>query len=269
MNGEGRKADRSYRPRVEALEALRLLDAGVSGALAPLFADRGLGLEAPPFPEASSSASPPASEAAWDAALLDARITDFLGEWGPSARAAEPEALLDGLGQLTRYLSRAWARAGIAPQQFEDCTQAVYETLLTNLGRDGFDHLAADVGRMGVRQVLNRESSDGPDFFRAIDMVKKRTQRERAFSSLDEHYAELSDQTGQDGASADWRSTLDEAIEETLSPREARLIRETLLGKTPAEIAQEWGMAPKTVSNEKTRALQKLREALLTSLESN
>ena len=35
------------------------------------------------------------------------------------------------------------------------------------------------------------------------------------------------------------------------------------MGKTPAEIALEWGVAPKTVSNEKSRVLQKLRVALV------
>jgi DNA-binding CsgD family transcriptional regulator len=39
-----------------------------------------------------------------------------------------------------------------------------------------------------------------------------------------------------------------------------------LQGKTPAEIAQQWGVAPKTVSNEKTRVIQKLRDALVTDL---
>ena len=58
------------------------------------------------------------------------------------------------------------------------------------------------------------------------------------------------------------RQALLEAIEHTLSPREAALIQDTLMGKTPAEIADQWGVAPKTVSNEKTRVLQKLRLAL-------
>ena len=40
------------------------------------------------------------------------------------------------------------------------------------------------------------------------------------------------------------------------------MIRDTLMGKSPAEIADQWGVAPKTVSNEKTRILQKLRLAL-------
>ena len=35
------------------------------------------------------------------------------------------------------------------------------------------------------------------------------------------------------------------------------------MGKTPAEIALRWGVATKTVSNEKTRVMQKLRHVLL------
>ena len=34
------------------------------------------------------------------------------------------------------------------------------------------------------------------------------------------------------------------------------------MGKTPAEIALNWGVAPKTVSNEKARVLHKLRGVL-------
>ena len=47
------------------------------------------------------------------------------------------------------------------------------------------------------------------------------------------------------------------------NPREAALIQATLQGETPAEIAQKWGVAPKTVSNEKSRVIQKLRDALV------
>ena len=55
---------------------------------------------------------------------------------------------------------------------------------------------------------------------------------------------------------------MQEAISQTLNPREAALIQATLQGESPAEIANQWGVASKTVSNEKTRAFQKLRDAL-------
>ena len=66
----------------------------------------------------------------------------------------------------------------------------------------------------------------------------------------------------QDETQAHWRDALHEAIDQSLSPREAALIHATLQGETPAEIALRWGVAPKTVSNEKTRVIQKLREVL-------
>ncbi len=175
------------------------MDAGVSPLLAPTLVERtGVGAGAD-HPAVSAG-----NEAAWDAALGQTHLADWLG---PAALRSLPDAatIRDGLSQLNRYLGRAWSRAGIAPQQHEDCTQAVYETLLEQLGRTGFDHLASDVGQHGVRVVLNRDTSEGPDFFRAIDMVKKRSQRERSYVSLDDHYHELTGSAGNDGASADWR----------------------------------------------------------------
>lgn len=258
-------ARRSYRPKVEALEALRLLDAGLlPAALAASAVEVGGATQAGEI--AVPDADRLAAEAAWDAALSDSEVGSLLGR-GVAPRSIdvepEPEAIRNGLHQLTRYLGRAWARAGIEPQHFEDCTQEVYETLLGHLGRDGFDQLAEEVGHHGVRTVLNRDTAEGPDFFRAIDMVKKRTQRLKTFQSLDEQYLDIADRAGGDGASASgWRGELDEAIERSLSTREADLIRETLMGRTPQEIAQSWGVAPKTVSNEKTRAIAKLRDAL-------
>jgi RNA polymerase sigma factor (sigma-70 family) len=251
-----RRTSQAYRPKVEALEALRLLDAGLVPSLAPLVAEQAVAAQ-------PVSIEPGlAHEAAWDAALEQTRLADLLGR--PSE--LDPQAILSGLDQLNRYLARCWARAGISSQAFEDCTQTVYEVLLEQHGREGFDQLAGDIGRNGVSKVLNWDAPDGPDFFRAVDMVKKRAQRTRSFQSLDDHHADLTDTAGGDGASADWRGALDEAIDRALSDREAALIRDTLQGKTPAEIAQQWGVAPKTISNEKSRAIQKLREVLVADL---
>ena len=69
-----------------------------------------------------------------------------------------------------------------------------------------------------------------------------------------------------DGPNAPWRAVLKEAIASTLNPRETALIQATLNGESPAEIASHWGVAPKTVSNEKTRAFQKLRDFLVADL---
>jgi RNA polymerase sigma factor (sigma-70 family) len=266
------RSRRRYRPRLEALEALRLLDHGAAAAL-PLAGLIDL-LEAPPAASPPETAPPAltashAATATWDAALAASEPADWLIPESAIDRAAavDPAQVRSGLDQMGRYLGRAWARAGIAAQQFDDCTQSVYAALLEGLGADGFDHLADAVGRHGVKQVLNWDSDPGPDFFRAVDRIKKSTQRARTFLPLD------ADAAGVDGSSlvdsgsssalvADRAEALREAIATTLTPREAELIRATIDGRTPAEIAAAWGMAPKTVSNEKSRALSKLREAL-------
>lgn len=257
MNGPGRnKKRRSYSPAVEALEALRLLSGATTAAPLDLAAEHGL-LTEPVAPDDLALRS-----SAWDAALVEAPLSDLLG---PARSEADAAAIRSGLEQLDRYLSRAWYRAGIAPQQHDDCSQAVYMALLQNLGRDRFDGLVGDIGRLGVREVLSRETAEGPDFFRAVDTVKKRAQRERCFQPLDEA-SDLSASGRDDGVSADWRAALEEAIDRSLSPREAALIYATLKGETPMEIASQWGVAPKTVSNEKTRVIQKLRDVLVTDL---
>jgi Bacterial regulatory proteins, luxR family len=246
-----RKSRREYRPAVEALEALRLFDA--APALLP-----GVAVEQGALPVPLEPVAGPWGDDAWDDALaqpglvaLRDRIVD----------EADAEAIGAGLEQLGRYLCRAWYRAGIPLQQHDDCTQAVYATLLTNLGRPVFDRLLTEVGRLDIREVFRRETAQGPDFFRAIDMVKKQAQRQRRFEPLDG--ADVPDGRA---ARPGWRETLEEAIAQALDAREAAVIHDTLDGLTPMEIGQQMGLAPKTVSNIKTLACQKLREFLVADL---
>jgi RNA polymerase sigma factor (sigma-70 family) len=253
VSGEiGAKKRRAYRPGVEGLEVLRLLS-GV--AQAPI--DVAIEHEALASPVETVEA-PSIASSTWDAALVASQLDGLLGT---SRDHTDDADLSAGLAQLDRYLARAWFRAGITPQQHDDCTQGVYTTLLQTFGRDRFDQLLSEVGQFGIKDVLSRETADGPDFFRAIDTVKKRAQRERAFQPLDT--IDVAAINKSDDSSSDLKSTLQEAILSSLSPREAALIQATLQGETPAEIAQQWGIAPKTVSNEKTRAFQKLRDHLV------
>jgi DNA-binding NarL/FixJ family response regulator len=179
----------------------------------------------------------------------------------PAPAQPDPAAVTSGLNQLNKYLNRAWYRAGIPAQLHDDSSQAVYTTLLQNLGRQRFDALVGEVGNWGIRDVFSRETSEGISFFRAVDMVKKRAQREKSHQSLDT--VDVTSQRGDQGDGSALRAALEDAISQNLNPREAALIHDTLMGKTPAEIALQWGVAPKTISNEKSRVLQKLREALV------
>lgn len=263
VNGKvGSKKRRAYRPTVEALEALKLLSSATQ-TLPDLTVERDV------LPE--PAAQPPdltsiGSRLAWDQALTETHLADILGPaQGPfTVTPADGKDAAAGLAQLNRYLSRAWYRAGVPPQMHDDCSQAVYVTLLQNFGRPRFDALLGEIGHLGIRDVLSRETADGPDFFRAIDTVKKRAQRERTFQPLDS--IDVASVPPGEDARAVWRGALQEVIDQSLTPREASLVYETLMGKTPAEIAVQWGVAPKTVSNEKTRVIQKLRDALVADL---
>jgi len=263
---EKKRTRRSYRPTVEAMEALRLLSsATASMPLAGLAAEHNVLADPGTGTAPLANDLAPVSSATWDAALVQTRMADLLSGVGSAASgsvataANDPAALASGLSQLNKYLNRAWYRAGIPVQMHEDCTQAVYATLLQHLGRDQFDALVSDVGHSGIKEVFSRETNDGVSFFRAVDMVKKRAQRERAYQSIDALDVPASAPTSEARA---WGDALREAIDHKLSPREASLINDTLMGKTPAEIALNWGVAPKTVSNEKARVLQKLRGVL-------
>ncbi|GAC1463865.1 MAG: hypothetical protein NVSMB9_01820 [Isosphaeraceae bacterium] len=258
------KKRRSYRPTVEALEALRLLSSATQ-----TLPDLNVAAEV-----AAGDASPmpglEASGIAWDEALIQTRFAEILGlDRGSSTidsgkisvSVADAKDVESGLAQLNRYLSRAWFRSGVPAQMHEDCSQAVYVQLLQTFGRARFDHLLGDIGQNGIRDVLSRETEEGPDFFRAIDTVKKRAQREKTFQPLDTIEVASSPRAQETHSLS--RDELQEVIDQSLTPREASLVYDTLIGKTPAEIALQWGVAPKTVSNEKTRVIQKLRDALV------
>lgn len=255
-----RRASRSYRPMLEGVEALQLLSGASPATVLPpvaaehqLLPDASLGSVAHDFNSISS--------ATWTSQFAEESLTDFLADLEITSTSATAEVEIEqGLSQLEKYLNRAWYRAGIPAQSHDDCTQAVYATLLQQVGRDRFESLLDDVGHSGIKDVFNRETAEGTSFFRAVDMVKKRVQRERVHQSLDAAEALASRSQGE---TDEWRSALHEAIDRSLTPREASLINDTLMGKTPAEIALLWGVAAKTVSNEKTRVIQKLRGALL------
>jgi RNA polymerase sigma factor (sigma-70 family) len=263
------RARREYRPTVEGLEALRLLSSATQAhPLAGVAAEHDLRTDPARHHAAPLGDDAPAvSSATWDAALVQTELSQILGAPGtaapaaPTSAATVAKAIASGLTQLNKYLSRAWYRAGIPAQLHDDSSQAVYATLLEHLGRNRFDSLIADIGHWSIKDVLSRETAEGMDFFRAVDMVKKRTQRERVHQSLDS--VDVPSSSREEAKSASLREALQEAIHHTLSPREAALIQDTLMGKTPAEIAVGWGVAAKTVSNEKTRVLQKLRDALM------
>jgi hypothetical protein len=227
-------------------------------------------LQAAPGPAAGMPVEDPVSvsNATWDAALVETQLVAIFSGVSPTsansarttASTTQPTRLSSGLTQLNKYLTRAWYRSGIPFQMHEDSSQAVFTTLLQQLGRQRFDALVSVVGHAGIKDVLSQETIETVIFFRAVDMVKKRARRERVFQPLD--LADVAESFGHTKSRGE-REALHEAIDHSLSRREASLINDTLFGKTPAEIALHRGVTLKNISNEKARVIQKLREALL------
>ena len=154
----------------------------------------------------------------------------------------DPVALASGLSQLNKYFSKSWYRAGIPVQLHDDSSQAVFATLLQNMGRGQFDTLVTDVGHWGVKDVFSRERSEGLSFFRAVDMVKKRAQRERSHQSLES--VDVATEIRGTGSGAAFRAALEEAIQHTLSPREAALIQGHAHGQDASGNRQPVGRCP-------------------------
>jgi DNA-binding NarL/FixJ family response regulator len=110
----------------------------------------------------------------------------------------------------------------------------------------------------GVRATLGRGTAPDLDFLRAVDRVKKRELWAPCHLPLDLATAAAHcDRLGPD------REALREAVAGLTVPREADLLAAAPAGDGPAAIAARWGLAAKTVSNEKARVLGKLRAALL------
>src|SRR5439155_19183164 len=88
-----------------------------------------------------------------------------LAALGPSARAGDdvsPRAIND----ISRYCTACWRNARLPADRWGDCTQEVFSRLLDRVPTEDWDRL------------LNGEGEERREFLRAIDAVKKRTQRD-------------------------------------------------------------------------------------------
>jgi RNA polymerase sigma factor (sigma-70 family) len=152
---------------------------------------------------------------------------------------------------VSRYCTACWRNARIQPDQWPDCTQEVLTRLVERVPPQSWERLLA------------KESEEHREFVRAIDAVKKRTQRAHRPSVLP---GDVADPTHPERAAreAQRRGVL-QAAAEHLSPRQARIIALSLDGWSVHEIADDVELRPARVSDEKYKAIQRLREVLTTA----
>ena len=165
----------------------------------------------------------------------------------PATGQAEPSA--DAIRDLTRYCQACWRNARIPADRWADCTQQVFARLLETVDRGAWPELLIDDGSDHRRELI-----------RAIDAVKKRTQRARKFVDLSPDYA---DPRRVDEVQQDRRERLESAAQAVLSGRQQKIVELSATGWAVPEIAVELGTTPERVSDEKYKAIRKLRAHLM------
>jgi DNA-directed RNA polymerase specialized sigma24 family protein len=157
-----------------------------------------------------------------------------------AATTADPAAV----DAVSRYCQTCWRNARLPIDRWSDCTQQVFVRLLERV----------PTGRWA--SLLASEGEDKREFLRAIDAVKKRTQRAKKFG-------ELSADVSAAGVSRrdEWEA-VNTAADRVLSDRQRRIVSLTANGWTVPDIASELGTTTERVSDEKYKAIRKLRVEL-------
>jgi RNA polymerase sigma factor (sigma-70 family) len=168
----------------------------------------------------------------------------------PSARAAEaPETTARAVHDVSRYCTACWRNARLPPDCWGDCTQDVLSRLLQRVTTANWDRL------------LQGEGAERQEFLRAIDAVKKRTQRALKRScNLSGVVEDRRD--GRERDRADEREAVRQAARELLSKRQQRILQLSLEGWSVQDIAEELQLPAERVSDEKYKAIRKLRAYL-------
>ncbi len=176
------------------------------------------------------------------ALMLGAALT--VADSTASASSGSDQAISD----IQRYCSACWRNARIPVDSWTDCTQEVLCRLMQRIPLTKWD------------LVLQSEGEERREFVRAIDAVKKRSQRSRKWSTLNE---DLSDRRNSYGPGlTERREEMNRAAEQVLSTRQRRILQMSMDGYTVQDTAEALTMSPERVSDEKYKAIRKLRREL-------
>ncbi len=159
--------------------------------------------------------------------------------------AAEAPA---AVGDIGRYCTTCWRNARLPLDAWGDCTQEVFRRLLERVPADRCD------------LTLQSDGEERREFLRAIDAVKKRTQRARRYSGDVEQAADF--RPADERRLEEDRETVRKAAGELLSERQQRILQLSFEGWSVQQIGAELGVSVERISDEKYKALRKLREHL-------
>src|SRR4051812_45783605 len=155
-----------------------------------------------------------------------------------------PPAEAAALTGITRYCTACWRNARLPADVWPDCTQEVFVRLLERLPAEAWD------------VALKQDAEEHCELVRAIDCVKKRVQRAKKPQALPEEG--VADRRT-DGLAGE-REELARAAAEVLTERQRHVLRLWAEGYEVPDIAKELETTPARVSDEKYKAIRRLRE---------
>jgi RNA polymerase sigma factor (sigma-70 family) len=183
------------------------------------------------------------------AVVLGTALTALGTAATPAGAAESQERTHRAVNELSRYCTTCWKNARLHPDTWTDCTQEVLARLLERVEPTAWDRMLKD------------ECDERREFLRAIDAVKKRTQRsKRWLPTPAEGVADRIDSSRRELAEA--REAVRWAAADLLSERQQRIVQLSFDGWSVQEIADELKASPERVSDEKYKAIRKLRGRL-------
>ncbi len=143
----------------------------------------------------------------------------------PALPAATSEINQKAITDIQRYCTTCWRNARLPNDSWGDCTQEVFSRLLERLPGNRWT------------QALQTEGEERRELVRAIDAVKKRTQRVRKWSGSLDGVADRREAGGR--ALAEERDLIQQTAQELLTARQQRILQMSFEGWSVQEIAQE------------------------------
>lgn len=167
------------------------------------------------------------------------------------ATEAQPVPQSDtAVNAIERYCQASWSRASIDQQDWRDCTQQVLVELLKRAAEKSLGDETDE-----KEQELNRELT------RSIWAVAQRWRRRHQYSPLADEFVPGRDDNAAESSASEMRQMLQHASR-SLTARQQEIVGQLLDGHSVTEIANDLGITTARVSDEKYKAIRKLRDQL-------
>jgi DNA-binding NarL/FixJ family response regulator len=160
------------------------------------------------------------------------------------------------LKKIRAYCSKSWQNAGINHQEWSDCTQQVFARLLERVDRDRL-----------LIAIEDAESPERRELNRTIWATSQRSRREKKYSSLEFAQSQSEDRDA-------WPAKMESLAQvknavngdnARLSPTQREIVTRWSDGESISAIAESLKLSPARISDEKYKAIQKLRQHFGTS----